>query len=180
MTCENPIMTQRLCVLSVLTFASSVSALGAGDFKQFLSDDSRKASRFREEEIERVLIGLEKRCKRMVDMQVVISNGIKNLHKSIAVRADIRMQPQDRACARKLAAQINELAREVNKAIELLEKDGSAVAFPEVFHQLRIDMRFLQRRLENGDVGVTTRELDEDILGTLQEMIGALKKCACG
>ena len=58
----------------------------------------------------------------------------------------------------------------------MLEAEGSAVAFPEVFQQVREDMKHVQRRLEVTDVGAVTQAIEKDIIDTLKEMIEALKK----
>jgi len=65
---------------------------------------------------------------------------------------------------------------EASKAIEMLEAEGSAVAFPEVFQQIREDMKHVQRRLDITDVGQVTQAIEKDIIDTLKEMIDALKK----
>ena len=58
----------------------------------------------------------------------------------------------------------------------MLEAEGSAVAFPEVFQQVREDMKHVQRRLDVTDVGVVTQAIERDIIASLTEMIEALKK----
>ena len=65
---------------------------------------------------------------------------------------------------------------EARKAIEILEAEGSAVAFPEVFQQVRDDMIHVQRRLGVSDVGAVTQTIEQDIIDSLKEMIEALKK----
>ena len=58
----------------------------------------------------------------------------------------------------------------------MLEAEGSAVAFPEVFQQVRSDMIVVQKRLGNTDVFKVTQAIERDIIETLKEMIEALKK----
>ena len=58
----------------------------------------------------------------------------------------------------------------------MLEAEGSAVAFPEVFQQVREDMKHVQRRLEIADVADVTQAVEKDIIESLKEMIEALKK----
>src|SRR5205823_273569 len=65
---------------------------------------------------------------------------------------------------------------EATKAIDMLQSEGSAVAFPEVFQQVREDMKHVQKRLEGVDTGKVTQAIEEDIISTLKEMIEALKK----
>src|SRR5262249_46143847 len=75
-----------------------------------------------------------------------------------------------------LADREDEIVREASKAIQLLEAEGSAVAFPEVFTQIRTDMINVSKRLRKTDAGVVTLTIEDDIIATLQEMIEALKK----
>src|SRR5262249_31495037 len=72
----------------------------------------------------------------------------------------------------------HEIVREANKATALLQEEGSAVAFPEVFTQVRDDMQHAARRLGKADVGPVTQTIEQDIIATLKEMIEALKKAA--
>src|SRR5262249_28679515 len=61
-------------------------------------------------------------------------------------------------------------------AIRLIEAEGSAIAFAEVFKQARGDMINVANRLKLNDVGEVTVAIEEDIIATLKEMIEALKK----
>ena len=63
----------------------------------------------------------------------------------------------------KLSDQEGEIVVEARKAIEVLEAEGSAVAFPEVFQQVRDDMMHVQRRLGVSDVGAVTQTIEQDI-----------------
>ncbi|MFO0866338.1 MAG: hypothetical protein U0744_17125 [Gemmataceae bacterium] len=78
--------------------------------------------------------------------------------------------------ALRLSDREGEIVLEASKAIEMLEAEGSAVAFPEVFQQVREDMKSVQRRLGTADVGNLTQEIEKDIIASLKEMIDALKK----
>src|SRR5262249_19863198 len=70
----------------------------------------------------------------------------------------------------------DEIVREASKAITLLETEGTAVAFPEVFIQIRSDMENVSRRLRATDVDNVTQTIEQDIIDTLKEMVEALKK----
>jgi hypothetical protein len=61
-------------------------------------------------------------------------------------------------------------------AIRLIEEEGSAIAFAEVFKQVRNDMDKVAKRLNGADVGAVTQTIEKDIIDTLTEMIAALKK----
>ena len=68
------------------------------------------------------------------------------------------------------------IVEEADKAIQILEAEGTAVAFPEVFHQVRDDMKAVERRLGRADVASVTQVIETDIINTLKDMIEALKK----
>ncbi len=72
---------------------------------------------------------------------------------------------------------------EANKAIQMLEEEGSGVAFPEDFQQVREGMeqvregmKRVQRLLESGDLAGVTQQAEKDIEDFLQKRIDALKK----
>jgi hypothetical protein len=55
--------------------------------------------------------------------------------------------------------------------IDMLNREGTAVAFSEVFEELRADMQRVQSRLAKSDVSLATQVIESDILDTLKEMI---------
>jgi hypothetical protein len=65
---------------------------------------------------------------------------------------------------------------EANKAIGILEAEGTAVAFPQMFEQVRDDAKNVARRLSKADVGTVTQVIEQDIIAALKDMIEALKK----
>ena len=81
-------------------------------------------------------------------------------------------RPEDRKAGLKLADQQRKIIQEVTRVIELMEKpEARAVAFPEVFRQLREDMRRVHQCLVNCDVGRETQAVEEDVVETLREII---------
>jgi hypothetical protein len=130
----------------------------------------------REEELERLLANLENRCLKMLAMQIAVYEGTKNVEKAILQNADRKPTRAEDQRALQLSDKEFDIVREANAAIKLLEDEGSAVAFPEVFHQVRDDMQTVQRRLGKVDVGNVTQTIEQDIIATLKEMIEALKK----
>ena len=110
-------------------------------------------------------------------MQIAVYNGTKGVDK--VDRRQLRQEADAREQAGRseaLSDHEGEIVMEANKAIEMLEAEGSAVAFPEVFQQVREDMKHVQRRLGVTDVGDVTQAIEQDIIDTLKEMIEALKK----
>ena len=130
----------------------------------------------REEELERTLADLLRRCERMLAMQVAVYNGTKGVDVAVKQNADKQPNRENKQDALKLSDNEGEIVVEARKAIEVLEAEGSAVAFPEVFQQVRDDMIHVQRRLGVSDVGEVTQTIEQDIIDSLKEMIEALKK----
>jgi hypothetical protein len=123
----------------------------------------------REEEIERLLTALQARCERMLAMQIQVRDGTVALDKAEQNRE--RQQHSN-----ELSDREEEIIREASKAIGIIQGEGSAVAFAEVFLQVRGDMTNVATRLRKTDTGVVTQTIENDIIATLQEMIEALKK----
>ena len=130
----------------------------------------------REEEIERVLAALQARCEKMLMMQIQVLGGTEDTDKAVQRNADKKPTRENKQAALKLSDKEKEIVQEANKCIDILEAEGSAVAFPEVFQQIRQDMIHVQKRLELTDVADQTQGIERDIIDTLKEMIAALKK----
>lgn len=130
----------------------------------------------REEELERTLADLLRRCERMLAMQISVYNGTKGVFAAVEKNGDKQPSRENKQDSLKLSDQEGEIVVEARKAIEVLEAEGSAVAFPEVFQQVRDDMMHVQRRLGVTDVGSVTQTIEQDIIDSLKEMIEALKK----
>jgi hypothetical protein len=130
----------------------------------------------REEEIERVLAALLARCEKMLVMQQQVLLGTIDTDARIKQHADKKPNQDNRVASLQLSDKEKEIVQEANKCIDILEAEGSAVAFPESFQQLRQDMMHVQKRLELIDVGGLTQDLERDIIVQLKDMIDALKK----
>jgi mRNA-degrading endonuclease HigB of HigAB toxin-antitoxin module len=137
-------------------------------------------AQIREEELERLLANLQRMCIKMRDMQIVVLNGTRDTFKAIQATPDKLPTNIHKQASIKLSddSETGEKAivAEADKALMILESEGSAVAFPEVFKQVREDMVNVQRRLGIVDVSPFTQNMEQDIIDTLQEMIDALKK----
>lgn len=151
-----------------------------GDVVKDLENAKKKLEellkQLREEELERLLAALQQRCEKMLAMQIAVYNGTVGVDGSILNNADKKANRENQAESLKLSDNEKDIVHEATKAIELLEAEGSAVAFPLVFEQVREDMKHVQRRLDVTDVGKVTQAIEQDIIDTLKEMIDALKK----
>jgi len=150
------------------------------DAIQKLEEAKKKLERLlqqmREDELERVLAALQARCEKMLIMQQQVLAGTEDVHKAIAKNDDKKANQLNKKEALKLSDQEKVIVLEANKCSDILEAEGSAVAFPEVFQQVRQDMMHVQKRLELSDVADLTQGIERDIIDTLKEMIDALKK----
>lgn len=130
----------------------------------------------REEERERVLADLQKRCEKMLQMQEIVYDGTKRLQAKLGDAPEPQLAREDQNAARRLGEDEERIVAEADKALAVIEAEGSAVAFHEVFRQVRADMVVVAKRLGRVDVGPETTLVEEDIIATLKEMIEALKK----
>src|SRR5436305_13316463 len=114
----------------------------------------------------------------MLAMQIRVLDGTVAVHKAIDANGDKKATRQNEQDSLKLSDDEKKIVVEATKAIELLEAEGSAVAFPEVFQQVREDMKHVSRRLAASpvDPGKVTQAIEHDIIDTLKEMIKALEK----
>ena len=131
----------------------------------------------RQEEIERILERLQARCARMLAMQIAVKDG--------TVKLDEKLQEvrKDKGDERPLALDSNvlsdreyDIVKEADRALALLESDGSAQAFAEMFQMVRKDMLTVKDHLGQTDTGAVTQGVEDEIIKNLTDMVEALKK----
>jgi hypothetical protein len=121
-------------------------------------------------------LGLKARCAKMLAMQIGVYNGTKTVAWASGANAGKQPSRPNWEDALALADEQQAIIREASQAVRMLEGEGSAVAFHEVFTQVRDDMKDVQRRLRGADAGKVTQAIQEDIIDTLREMIKALER----
>lgn len=126
----------------------------------------------REEEIGRTLAMLEGRFARMLQKQLEIYESTKRLDKVELEKRGRQVDIQ----SNKLGFEETKLAVEADKALLLLLEEGSSIAFPETVQVMRDDMSQVADRLSSTKVGTTTQGIEEEIIGSLEEMIEALQQ----
>ncbi len=126
----------------------------------------------REEEIERMLALLEARFQKMLEMQLKVYEDTKRYDK--LTKQSPGNGPE--GWAGRLSASERRIVIEADKALTLLQEEGSSIAFPEVVGQMRDDMQQVTHRLADSKVGFITQGIEEDIIEALEEMIEALQK----
>lgn len=144
-------------------------------------EDARKKleallKQIREEELERKLADLQRRCERMLQMQTAVLEDTVRIDKAINLNTDRKPDRTQEQDSLKLSDRENEIVREADRALAILAEEGSAVAFAEVFTQTREDMKHVARRLGKVDVAHVTQAIEQDIITMLKEMIEALKQ----
>jgi hypothetical protein len=130
----------------------------------------------REEELERLLAALQVRCERMLAIQIEVYESTVRVEKAIGQNPDKKASRTEEQRSLQLADRESEITRQAASALQLLEAEGSAVAFVEAFLQVRDDSQHVTRRLGKADVAAVTQTIEQDIIATLKEMVEALKK----
>ena len=126
----------------------------------------------REEELERMLVLLEARFRKMLELQIVVYERTKELNETQQQTARHELEI---ACAR-LSRKELQIVREADRALVLLREDGTSVAFPEALEQAREDMKSVAGRLNDTKLATITQALEEDIIASLEEILAALQQ----
>ena len=126
----------------------------------------------REEEVARVLVMLEARFRKMLEMQRDVYEGTMQLDKIPAAERTHNHEIE----SSRLSGKEMLIVVEIDKALLVLREDGTTVAFAEAADQMRADMQQVVDRLSQAKVGQVTQGIELDIIATLEEMIDALKK----
>ncbi len=142
------------------------------ELQQAKAELERILRQLREEEIEQVLVALEARLIKMLQMQRDVYQGTERLDKA---SADALTHEQEIEAGR-LSSREAEIVLESDKALMLLREDGSAVAMPEALAQAREDMQQVVDRLGRANVGEVTLSIEEDIVVALEEMLAAVRQ----
>ena len=125
----------------------------------------------REEEIERSLASLEDRLRRMLDMQTDVLSETTRL---MDISGGATGNRQVAIKASQLAEEEKKILAEGERAYLLLREEGSSSAFPEAMEQMNTDIAFVQGRLGEGIVDELTKDIEESIVSSLEEMVQAL------
>jgi len=140
--------------------------------QQAKAELERILRQLREEEIEQVLVALEARLVKMLQMQREVYEGTSRLDKASAEGVTHEQEIE----AGRLSSHEAEIVAEADKALMLLREDGSSVAMPEALAQAREDMEQVVARLARANVGQVTLGIEEDIVTALEEMLDAVRQ----
>ncbi|HKB04105.1 MAG TPA: hypothetical protein VKD90_17920 [Gemmataceae bacterium] len=144
--------------------------------RQAREELEKRLKQLREQELERLLANLEARVNKMLIMQKEVKAATEAIFVQIQKHPEKKAEPVDFQNAQKQEDKEAEIINEADKAIQLLQSEGSAVAFPAVFEEVRKDMFRVKERLHDANVGEDTQQIEQDIIEALEHMRDALKK----
>ncbi len=130
----------------------------------------------REEEMKKLLAQLQQRCEKMLNMQISVKTSTEELDKAIQSQPGGKPSRSEDQRGLELGDAEDAIVREASAALLLIEQEGSAIAFAEVFGQVRQDMMLVSQKLKKADAAAITQGIETDIIDSLKEMIAALKK----
>ncbi|MBX3434028.1 MAG: hypothetical protein KF847_11960 [Pirellulales bacterium] len=140
--------------------------------EQAKAELERILRQLREEELERTLVLLEARFRKMLEAQIEVYEQTKKLD---AATKTAPLHEREMTGGRLSRAE-REIEREADRALVLMREDGTTVAFPEAIEQARTDMRTVADRLARVDAGLITQGLEEDVIATLEETLSAMQR----
>lgn len=140
-----------------------------------IAELEKRLKQLREKELAKLLANLEERVARMLRMQIEVKAATENIDKTVKALggkpavAEIQKSQAE-------ADKESSIVAEAEKALKLMEGEGSAVVFAGVLTEVKRDMEAVQRRLNETRVGTDTQAIEQDIIDQLQMMKEALKK----
>ncbi len=142
------------------------------ELEQAKAELERILRQLREEELERMLVMLEARFRKMLDAQVEVYDETKKLDAASEKAPEHELEIASGRLSRKETL----IVREADRALLLLREDGTSTAFPEAIEQARDDMQSIAERLRETRVDLITQGLEEDVIAALEETLAALQQ----
>jgi hypothetical protein len=135
----------------------------------------KRLKQLREKELEKLLANLEERVGRMLRLQIEVKLATELIdvgvlkNKNQKTSADIQKSQAE-------ADKELTIISEADKALKLMEGEGTAVVFAGLLSEVKNDMIAVQKRLNEGRVEKQTQDIEQDIIDQLTMMKEALKK----
>jgi hypothetical protein len=140
--------------------------------EQAKAELERILRQLREEELERMLVMLEARFRKMLQEQTEVYDETKKLDAAAGTAPTHEVEIATGRLSRKESL----IVREADRALVLLREDGTSVAFPEAIEQARDDMQSIANRLRDVKVDMITQGLEEDVIAALEEALAAMQQ----
>jgi hypothetical protein len=142
------------------------------ELREAIDELEKILRQLREEEIERSLVDVESRLRRMLELQKTVREQTEQL-------ANLSEDAKDRTLeirANKLSIEQSKVVMEGQRALLLLQDEGSSTAFPEALEQVNTDAQTVAKRLTQANVTPSTQAIEDEIIGALEEMLDSLKQ----
>lgn len=140
--------------------------------KQAKQDLEDALEQLRKEQQEEMLAALEARFAAMLAKQIEIDKQT-NVLDSAGKEHWSRAQQLELADASKQQKWVGD---EADSALKILKEDGTTIVVPQIIEQVRDDAYEVARRLGDADTGSDVRQIQENIVVTLQELLDAVKE----
>jgi hypothetical protein len=143
--------------------------------EEALKELEKRLAQLREKEKLKLLGALEERVNRMLAMQIDVREATR------AIDAGIKKNGGQRTTAdvQKAGVQAekeSDIVVEADKALKLLEGEGTGVVFAGVLAECKKDMEVIQKLLDETRVGEETQLIEEQVIAQLKRMLEALKR----
>jgi hypothetical protein len=152
--------------------AADEQAQAIEELEQAKAELEKILRQLREEELERMLVLLEARFRKMLDEQVAVYEETQQLDASQANTPAHELE----IAAGRLSRREKLIVREADRALVLLREDGTSIAFPEAIEQARDDMQQIAERLNRVKVDLLTQGMEEDVIAALEESLATLRQ----
>ncbi len=142
------------------------------ELREAIEELERILRQLREEEIERSLVDVETRLRKMLDLQRSVREQTEKLGNLTGDLKDRSLEIQ----ANKLSIEQTKVVMEGQRALLLLQDEGSSTAFPEALEQVNSDAQSVSKKLSEANVSPATQAIEDEIIGALEEMLDSLKQ----
>ena len=142
------------------------------ELREAIEELEKILRQLREEEIERSLVDVETRLRKMVDLQRTVREQTEQLGNLTGDLKDRTLE----ISANKLSIEQTKVVMEGQRALLLLQDEGSSTAFPEALEQVNSDAQIVAKRLTQANVSASTLVIEDEIIGALEEMLDSLKQ----
>jgi len=142
------------------------------ELREAIEELEKILRQLREEEIERSLVDVETRLRKMVDLQRTVREQTEQLSNLTGDLKDRTLEIN----ANKLSIEQTKVVMEGQRALLLLQDEGSSTAFPEALEQVNSDAQIVAKRLTQANVSASTLVIEDEIIGALEEMLDSLKQ----
>jgi hypothetical protein len=135
----------------------------------------KRLRQLREKEMLKKLEDLERRVAKMLRLQIEVYEATKQID------GQIKKNNNQTTTANRQRASIEgekegEIVVEADRALRLLEGEGTAIVFAGILSLVRKDMDTIQQQLNRTEVGGDTQLIEEQVIAQLKQMLESLKK----